>query len=493
MASHSILADDYILELLGDGTNSELSDLSDEDDEYFKSSEFDCLMTNFDDGDFNLLLDEDDDKEDEIVPVNTDPVTRYQSQNQTLRSATVAVDQSIDTEVENITVTNEITETNTPTTSSLAYIDKCNIRWKKQPFVPPKITLKKPRDRLYPNSTPTPLDYFLKYFPESEFENMANYTNTYAEQIGRLNWKPTNSKEMKIFVGIHLYMGVLNLPRIRMYWEQKSRINTIADNMTRNRFFELRFNFHVIDNNTIPTNNTDRFIKVRPLYDLLKKICNELPVEKNISVDEQMVPFKGKLSAKQYMRGKPNPWGIKLFLLCGEDGLVYNFIIYQGSTTELNQDMQKKYGLGSAVVLHLTDLLGKNQHFLFMDNFFTSYNLLHALQHKQIFAAGTIRVNRFVKPPFLTDKELSKMGRGTTFEGLQMKFLGMIKKKKKYILINRPEIVKLYNQSMGGVDKHDQLVSYFRTFIKSRKWTLRMVTHAFDMATVNSWLEYKMD
>lgn len=67
MASHSILAVDYILELLGDGTNSELSDLSDEDDEYFQSSEFDCLMTNFDDGDFNLLLDEDDDKENEIV------------------------------------------------------------------------------------------------------------------------------------------------------------------------------------------------------------------------------------------------------------------------------------------------------------------------------------------------------------------------------------------------------------------------------------------
>lgn len=46
---------------------------------------------------------------------------------------------------------------------------------------------------------------------------------------------------------------------------------------------------------------------------------------------------------------------------------------------------------------------------------------------------------------------------------------------------------------MGVVDKHDQLVSFFRTFIKSKKWTMRMVTHAFDMATVNSWLEYKMD
>lgn len=159
-----------------------------------------------------------------------------------------------------------------------------------------------------------------------------------------------------------------------------------------------------------------------------------------------------------------------------------------------------------------------------MDNFFTSYNQLHALQHKQIFAAGTIRVNRFVKPPFLTDKELFKMGRGTTFEvssDVPYSNIGLVKrydnkpvllgsnsitsgtpdkisrydiKERKYILINRPEIVKLYNQSMRGVEKHDQLISFIRTFMKSRKiWTLRMFTHAFDMPTVNSWLKYKMD
>jgi len=42
---------------------------------------------------------------------------------------------------------------------------------------------------------------------------------------------------------------------------------------------------------------------------------------------------------------------------------------------------------------------------------------------------------------------------------------------------------------MDGVDKHDQLVSYYRVFIKSRKLTLRMVFHALG----NSWLEYKQE
>src|SRR6218665_576886 len=58
---------------------------------------------------------------------------------------------------------------------------------------------------------------------------------------------------------------------------------------------------------------------------------------------------------------------------------------------------------------------------------------------------------------------------------------------------NRREIVHQYNRSMGGVDKLDQLISLYRTFIKSRKWTLRMICHGMDLAVVNSWLEYMQD
>lgn len=67
------------------------------------------------------------------------------------------------------------------------------------------------------------------------------------------------------------------------------------------------------------------------------------------------------------------------------------------------------------------------------------------------------------------------------------------KKNWQFIDVERPDIVGLYNKSMGGVDVHDQLVSFYRIFIKSRKWTFRIVVHSFDMAAVNSWLEYRRD
>jgi len=42
------------------------------------------------------------------------------------------------------------------------------------------------------------------------------------------------------------------------------------------------------------------------------------------------------------------------------------------------------------------------------------------------------------------------------------------KKEKMYTEISRSKIVQLYNNFMGDVDLHDQLISYYRVFIKSK-------------------------
>lgn len=64
------------------------------------------------------------------------------------------------------------------------------------------------------------------------------------------------------------------------------------------------------------------------------------------------------------------------------------------------------------------------------------------------------------------------------------------KKTKLHVDVERPEIVSLYNQSMGGVDKVDQLISYYRTFIRSKKWTMRMIVYAVDLIVSNCWIQY---
>lgn len=77
-----------------------------------------------------------------------------------------------------------------------------------------------------------------------------------------------------------------------------------------------------------------------------------------------MVPFKGTFSLKQYMRGKPSPWGIKTFLLvCGESGLIYDLVLFQGANTEIDEMTKKHLGFGGAVVMKLTENVESQRHF----------------------------------------------------------------------------------------------------------------------------------
>jgi len=90
-----------------------------------------------------------------------------------------------------------------------------------------------------------------------------------------------------------------------MYWNLVLKMNVFVEHMNRNRFITLRTNFHVIDNLKIIKNNTDKFVRVRLMFDCLKRRRGKLNVERNISIEEQMILFKGQLNIKQYVKGKP--------------------------------------------------------------------------------------------------------------------------------------------------------------------------------------------
>jgi len=486
------LNENQILDLLNDGYNSDIDILDENDD---RDDELEILLDNFENDDFLGYLEALREEEDQL--------------------------QANEVEHEDIDETHEITgPIHTPGTLGLNFVQKKDIEWINTPCTAPILELNDLVIVDPPIDMPTPIEYFMKYFNNTFFENVAFNTNVYAVQNNSSNFKPTSATEIKSLIAIQMIMGCLKYPKKEMYWTRRYRVNIIADTMTKNRFFSLRQHIHLISNLDIPRNNKDKFVKVRPIYDTLNIRCQQLPVERNLSVDEQIVPFKGKLSVKQYMKGKPNPWGIKIFLLCGESGIVYNMILYQGMSTNINEELQKNFGLGGAIVVCLTQNISENRHFLYFDNFFSSYNLFYALLQKQIYAAGTVRLNRFFQPPMMPDKQISNLGRGNSFEITSKLGISLLKwydnkpinmgsnfitsgapeyvkrwdkKNKEFVHIERPEVIKLYNKSMGGVDKHDQLVSYYRMHMKSKKWTLRMIFHAFDMAVANCWLEYIND
>uniref|UniRef100_A0A672KZ53 PiggyBac transposable element-derived protein domain-containing protein n=1 Tax=Sinocyclocheilus grahami TaxID=75366 RepID=A0A672KZ53_SINGR len=352
---------------------------------------------------------------------------------------------------------------------------------------------------IYDRHPMSPYEYFKQYVPDALFDLMSDSTNIYAMQSGTLRFKPTSSGEIRTLIGLHLAMGVMKTPRVSMYWEAGMDIGIFQNTMCRDRFFQLRSHLYLVNNLERPAENNDVFYKVRPLYDAMRRRCLELPLEENLCVDEQMVPFRGSLSVEQYVKGKPHPWGVKIYFLCGKSGMAYDFLLHQGFKTQL--------GLGAGVVYHLSQRITEADHKLYFDNYFTTYNLLEL---KKIHAAGTARVCRFTNPPLQSDKVMTKMPRGSCDEAVSRdgkvalvkwfdsrsvvmasNFVGVgtmdevqrwDKKQGRFLKVSRPEVVKLYNEAMGGVDLLNQLVSLYRTEIRSRKWTLRMITHAFDLA-----------
>jgi len=56
------------------------------------------------------------------------------------------------------------------------------------------------------------------------------------------------------------------------------------------------------------------------------------------------------------------PWEIKNFVICSASDGIYNFILYQGKTTEFDQNSLKQFGLGGTVVLTFAQTLEINKH-----------------------------------------------------------------------------------------------------------------------------------
>ena len=78
-------------------------------------------------------------------------------------------------------------------------------------------------------------------------------------------------------------------------------------------------------------------LKIRPLLDLLAPAFEDnYTLGQNITIDESMIPFKGRHKYKQYIPNKPHAWGIKAFVLAdSRSGYTYRLRLYFRSHTEL--------------------------------------------------------------------------------------------------------------------------------------------------------------
>jgi len=267
----------------------------------------------------------------------------------------------------------------------------------------------------------TAVSLFDRFFTEEVWDLFVTETNRYAasNQSGKpkaRNWYDVTVDEMRAFVGMLILMGICRMPRLDLYWQimvPLIRTSGISDIMSRVRFQQIFRFLHLADSagQVHPgEDGHDKLYKIRGFMDLLTRqfFDNYTPTE-YVTIDEAMIPYKGRLGFKQYMKDKPTKWGIKVFTLSdATNGYVYRIQVYTGK--QLNSG-STSVGLCSRVCLEL--MSGLTTGFkLFTDNYYTSPRLYQAFYNKGYNCCGTVRKGRKEFPEDLVIKKGTKVSRG---------------------------------------------------------------------------------
>ncbi|XP_052212078.1 piggyBac transposable element-derived protein 4-like [Dreissena polymorpha] len=239
-----------------------------------------------------------------------------------------------------------------------------------------------------------------------------------------------------------------------MFWSSNPFINNadITNTMKCNRFQKLVQYFHVADWSTEPGRGEpgyDKLFKLRPVMESVSRTLQDIyTLNKEVSIDEAMIAFTGRLSFRQYMPAKP---------------------------------IKREHGLGDKVVMRLVDHIFHSSRWLFFNNFFTVIPLMKELLEKGFYACGTVRVNRKGFPSQLKkpaevrqrgDFKIMQMGdtnlTTTVWKDTRLVHHLVTLRDPTIILpvqrrcgvnvlqLQSPHSVNVYNMYMGGVDLHDQ-------------------------------------
>ena len=103
------------------------------------------------------------------------------------------------------------------------------------------------------------------------------------------------------------------------------------------------------------------------------------------------------------MPKKPIRRGYKVWMLACKSAYVLKFEVYTGKKGDAVQK-----NLGESVVKSMMEGLEGLKHKVFFDNYFTTYELLKSLKEKEIYACGTVNINRKVFPKFPNAKKMSR-------------------------------------------------------------------------------------
>src|SRR5258706_903004 len=200
--------------------------------------------------------------------------------------------------------------------------------------------------RILPDYVQHPIHYFELFWGPEVWNTLTENTNAYAQYKEARHkrktegksrwWKAVTLYEMRIFVALLIYMGIVGTSSISSFWDkQGNTVHKPMEFMTYYRFSQIKRYFHVSAPDISRLSTARWHTKLEPLASLLRTKFQEYVVlGQDVSFDEMMVPFSGRSRHTLKMKNKPISEGFKIWALC-DHGYLWDFLLYSRTSGKL--------------------------------------------------------------------------------------------------------------------------------------------------------------
>ncbi|XP_066590832.1 piggyBac transposable element-derived protein 4-like [Prorops nasuta] len=311
----------------------------------------------------------------------------------------------------------------------------------------------------------------------------------------------TDIYEINAFIGLLYYAGLWksNHVDVKELWSNTSGYNLYRCVMPKSRFLFLSncLRFDIIENR-LPN---DRLSPIRELWNKFIRNCSFYYEPSNdITVDEQLLSFRGRCQFPVYIKSKSDKYGLKIITMNdAQTFYLIHGIPYLGKTGNLAHESS-----GEFFFKRVTEPIHGTNRSITCDNWFTTMPLMKEMfkDPYKMKITGTIRKNKKEIPNEMkiATKEIPS-SRFCHHENITL--VSYTPKKNKIVLVvsnkvttttigenNKPEMISYYNKTKGGTDVFDKLCNAYTTVRTTKRWPMRFFFGMLDQARVNARILY---
>lgn len=318
---------------------------------------------------------------------------------------------------------------------------------------------------------------------------------------------PTNEIEIAALLGILFLTGLKNPGRgnVQELWDQNGLgIEACYLTMSYKRFtFLLRCLRFDDPRDVAQRRELDKLAPMREILQLFVHNCQRsFSPGELLTIDEQLVPFRGKCPFRQYAPNKPGKCGIKMFLLVDTKTMYTNNVeIFIAKQPE--GPFREKNEPADIVARLVRPITGTNRNVTF-GSWFTDVNLaMDLLKNHQITCVGSLN-NKKMEIPTVFTKTRGRELYSSIFGFLKNENCSLVS----YIPDNgkvilglstkhtepsidittepvKPTVISFYNNTKGVVNELAKMCTVYSVARMSRRWPLAVFYRLLNIAGIN--------